>query len=111
MIRAVIFDKDGTLFDFRQSWGDWAARLLADLAGDEAERALSGLAEMGEKGEGEPAARAVAAQEDLIGRIEAPQGGMGGAGGVESRRSRMFWSERVVRGMDIHAGEARQTAK
>ena len=44
MIRAVIFDKDGTLFDFRQSWGDWAARLLADLAGDEAERARLGAA-------------------------------------------------------------------
>lgn len=32
MIDAVIFDKDGTLFDFRTSWGGFAARLLHDLA-------------------------------------------------------------------------------
>ncbi|HSF63822.1 MAG TPA: HAD family hydrolase, partial [Paracoccaceae bacterium] len=29
------FDKDGTLFDFRRSWGDWAARLVRELAADE----------------------------------------------------------------------------
>ena len=32
MIDGVIFDKDGTLFDFRASWGAWAQRLLAMLA-------------------------------------------------------------------------------
>lgn len=32
MIGAVIFDKDGTLFDFRQSWGAWTRALLAELA-------------------------------------------------------------------------------
>lgn len=31
-IKAVIFDKDGTLFDFRLSWGGWTAALLKDLA-------------------------------------------------------------------------------
>src|SRR5690606_28908746 len=40
MIDAVIFDKDGTLFDFRRTWGVWSARLLADLAGGDAARAL-----------------------------------------------------------------------
>jgi phosphoglycolate phosphatase len=30
-IKAVIFDKDGTLFDFRQSWGAWTKTLLAEL--------------------------------------------------------------------------------
>ena len=30
-IKAVIFDKDGTLFDFRQSWGAWTKSLLAEL--------------------------------------------------------------------------------
>lgn len=30
----VIFDKDGTLFDFRRSWGIWAAAMLRDLATD-----------------------------------------------------------------------------
>jgi phosphoglycolate phosphatase len=34
MIDGVVFDKDGTLFDFRQSWGVWAARLLDQLAQD-----------------------------------------------------------------------------
>ncbi len=35
-IKAVIFDKDGTLFDFRQSWGAWTLALLAELGGDTA---------------------------------------------------------------------------
>lgn len=34
MIEGVVFDKDGTLFDFRQSWGGWSARLLDSLATD-----------------------------------------------------------------------------
>lgn len=38
-IKAVIFDKDGTLFDFRRSWGGWVEQVLADLAGDGALRA------------------------------------------------------------------------
>ncbi len=32
MIDAVIFDKDGTLFDFRSSWGVWVENLIAELA-------------------------------------------------------------------------------
>lgn len=32
VIDGVIFDKDGTLFDFRASWGAWAAQLLDVLA-------------------------------------------------------------------------------
>ena len=32
MIDGVIFDKDGTLFDFRKSWGAWARALLAEIA-------------------------------------------------------------------------------
>ncbi len=34
MIDALIFDKDGTLFDFRASWGAWTQSLLAELAPD-----------------------------------------------------------------------------
>lgn len=33
-IKALIFDKDGTLFDFRRSWGGWAERVLDDLSRD-----------------------------------------------------------------------------
>jgi phosphoglycolate phosphatase len=36
VIAGVIFDKDGTLFDFRSSWGRWCASLLGVLAGDTA---------------------------------------------------------------------------
>jgi phosphoglycolate phosphatase len=34
MIDALLFDKDGTLFDFRISWGQWASGFLASLAND-----------------------------------------------------------------------------
>lgn len=34
VIKALIFDKDGTLFDFRASWGAWTENLLAVLAQD-----------------------------------------------------------------------------
>lgn len=34
-IEGILFDKDGTLFDFRATWDVWAADLIADLsAGD-----------------------------------------------------------------------------
>ena len=32
MIDGLIFDKDGTLFDFRISWGQWAEGFLAQIA-------------------------------------------------------------------------------
>ncbi len=35
-IRGIIFDKDGTLFDFHRTWGEWSRRLMADLAQDDA---------------------------------------------------------------------------
>lgn len=38
-IRAILFDKDGTLFDFQATWGAWARALLADLAAGDARRA------------------------------------------------------------------------
>ncbi|RYH08505.1 HAD family hydrolase [Tropicimonas sp. IMCC6043] len=31
-IRGLLFDKDGTLFDFQATWGGWAADLVLDLA-------------------------------------------------------------------------------
>ena len=40
MIQAILFDKDGTLFDFDASWGAWAERQLARLS--EGDRALAG---------------------------------------------------------------------
>lgn len=37
MLDAVVFDKDGTLFDFRASWGAWTQSVLAAFAPDPAE--------------------------------------------------------------------------
>ena len=31
-IEAIIFDKDGTLFDFAASWGGWAVTVLDHIA-------------------------------------------------------------------------------
>ena len=39
MIGGIIFDKDGTLFDFRATWAEWAARLLDELAHGDVGRA------------------------------------------------------------------------
>jgi phosphoglycolate phosphatase len=44
MIDGVIFDKDGTLFDFRRSWGGWAQTLLGQLARDAEHAAQMGQA-------------------------------------------------------------------
>jgi phosphoglycolate phosphatase len=35
-IAAILFDKDGTLFDFEASWSDWVHGLIAELAGGDA---------------------------------------------------------------------------
>ncbi|MCH1456032.1 MULTISPECIES: HAD family hydrolase [Planktomarina] len=43
-IRGVIFDKDGTLFDFQSTWGIWTAQVLARIAGSD-EALLQQLAE------------------------------------------------------------------
>ncbi len=36
-LKAVLFDKDGTLFDFRATWDVWADQLLSDLSGGDAD--------------------------------------------------------------------------
>lgn len=40
-IRAILFDKDGTLFDFQRTWGAWARAVIADLAAGEPARAAA----------------------------------------------------------------------
>ncbi|WP_137110413.1 HAD family hydrolase [Rhodobacter sp. SY28-1] len=44
MIDGLLFDKDGTLFDFRVSWGRWAQGFLAQIARDAAHAARLGQA-------------------------------------------------------------------
>lgn len=36
-IRAVIFDKDGTLFDFQSTWGAWTGHILSLISGSDVE--------------------------------------------------------------------------
>lgn len=43
-IDGILFDKDGTLFDFRRSWGAWSDRFLRHVARDEAHAAEMGRA-------------------------------------------------------------------
>lgn len=38
-IRAVLFDKDGTLFDFDRTWSAWTLTVLEDLSGGDPARA------------------------------------------------------------------------
>lgn len=38
-IRGILFDKDGTLFDFMATWGTWTRGLLEDLSGGVADHA------------------------------------------------------------------------
>lgn len=38
-VRGILFDKDGTLFDFRATWGRWARGFLEELVPDTAVRA------------------------------------------------------------------------
>ncbi len=45
MISGILFDKDGTLFDFNATWGAWAQGMLADEAKGDAE-VLDRLAEV-----------------------------------------------------------------
>jgi phosphoglycolate phosphatase len=50
MIRGLLFDKDGTLFDFQATWGAWAAGLLGDLFGPRAGEVAEGLGfELGQR--------------------------------------------------------------
>lgn len=40
-MKGVIFDKDGTLFDFQRTWGPWAAQVIAELAGGDPALAMA----------------------------------------------------------------------
>lgn len=42
MIDGIVFDKDGTLFDFRLSWGRWTGDLLRALSPDPAQQTVLG---------------------------------------------------------------------
>ncbi len=75
MIDGVIFDKDGTLFDFHASWGGWAAQLLIALARDPAHADALGRAigYDGTIGAFAPASPVIAGTANDIGRALLPQ--------------------------------------
>lgn len=37
-VKAILFDKDGTLFDFQATWGAWAQGMIGQIAGEDATR-------------------------------------------------------------------------
>lgn len=39
-VKAMLFDKDGTLFDFEETWNAWAKAMLVDLSGGNVERSI-----------------------------------------------------------------------
>lgn len=39
-VRGLVFDKDGTLFDFQATWGVWCADFIAELAPGDPDRAV-----------------------------------------------------------------------
>lgn len=39
MIRGLLFDKDGTLFDFQKTWGVWARGFILEMTGGDLDRA------------------------------------------------------------------------
>ena len=46
-LRGLVFDKDGTLFDFHRTWSPWSAGIIAELAGGDPETARSMARELG----------------------------------------------------------------
>lgn len=46
-IRGVLFDKDGTLFDFHETWSRWAKAFIADITGGDPARATRLAAVLG----------------------------------------------------------------
>lgn len=38
MIKGIVFDKDGTLFDFNATWGTWTRSMISAEAGDDPEK-------------------------------------------------------------------------
>jgi len=43
-IKGLLFDKDGTLFDFHKTWGVWTAGFIREIAAGPAEAAALGVA-------------------------------------------------------------------
>ncbi len=74
-IRGVLFDKDGTLFDFHATWSAWARATLMDLGGGDAGRAAELGALIGydlQSGSFDPASEVIAGTPADIVRLLLP---------------------------------------
>jgi phosphoglycolate phosphatase len=74
--QGILFDKDGTLFDFHATWGAWAQGLLTELAAGDAARAVAlgdavgfDLATDGGQGSFRPESPVIAGTPDQIAAI------------------------------------------
>jgi phosphoglycolate phosphatase len=68
-IRGIIFDKDGTLFDFTRTWGEWARRVIEDLSAGDADLARELARILGfdrENGTFDPASMVIAETADSV---------------------------------------------
>jgi len=74
-VQAILFDKDGTLFDFSASWSAWAAQVLRHLSGGDAGRAREMARAIRfdlERGEFQPDSPVIAGTMDEPVRLMAP---------------------------------------
>jgi phosphoglycolate phosphatase len=87
MIDGIIFDKDGTLFDFRKSWGQWAVRLLEDLTDDAVvkDKLAAAIGYLPESGEFAPDSPVIADTPAEIAAVMAPHHPAMTAAQIEAR--------------------------
>lgn len=74
-IRGIIFDKDGTLFDFTRTWGGWVRLVIRELAGDDRHLAAELARTLGfdrESGHFNPGSMVIAETTDTIMRSLLP---------------------------------------
>lgn len=106
MIDGVIFDKDGTLFDFRASWGAWAARLLGILSEENAipaERLGAAIGYDPASGRFDPGSVVIAGTPDEIARDLALALPGVGADELESRINRLAEGAPMLPAVDLGA--------
>lgn len=105
MIDGIIFDKDGTLFDFRRSWGAWAQALLDELARSTEQRAALGRA-IGfdpETGQFAPDSTVIAGTPDQIADDLMPCFPGADAGAMLTRINRLAAAAPMVPAVDLRA--------
>lgn len=89
-IRGILFDKDGTLFDFQATWGAWARLLLGELSGGDPARAAAMAEAMAfdlDRGRFRPESPVIAGTGREVAELLAPLAGLS-ADALEARIAR-----------------------